>query len=456
MDDDLRSSPQLPAAMVRKVREALLWAGRGLVAAVVSFAGGVALLIAFVLAVALLPLGIGVFLVPLVAAAVRGLLNEERRLAETWFGVRIPVPYRLPSRTAKPNSGLRPPSDVPRGLAGSWHRCRAVLTDVATWRDLLWMALAPVALSLGILPAALLCHGAEGIVLVPVLTPLVHDYGYGIGWFVEGPAWLMVPLSVVQGVLMIALGVSGGSHILRLRARFAYRLLAPTDAALLAIRVRDLAVSRSEVVTAEAAELRRIERDLHDGAQARLVALGMNLGMAEDLLASDPDTAHRLLVEAREAGNQALAELRDLVRGIHPPVLAERGLCDALTALALALPIPVTTHMELTHRLAAPIETAAYFAGAEALANVVKHAHATSAWLHVRYTDRMLTLVVGDDGRGGADPAGGSGLRGVERRLRAHDGTLAVTSPPGGPTVVTMGVPCALSSLRTSPSSVTD
>ncbi len=424
-----------PAPSPDRARALVLPAVRGLAVAVPAFAGGVPLLVLFLLSVALVPLGAGVLLVPPVAAALRALVNGERRLAGAWFGVPVAVPYA--------------PVDAPRGVAGVWRRCRAVLTEPATWRDLLWTALAPVTLLLGVVPAALLAHGLEGVVVLSWLTPFVPGYPYVLGWLAHGPAWLMSPLAVVEGVALIALGVRVGPALLAARARLARLLLAPTGAALLAARVRDLSESRSEVVTAEAAELRRIERDLHDGPQARIVALGMSLGMAEDLMADDPALARRLLAEARAASDTVLAELRDLVRGIHPPVLAERGLGDALGALALALPLPVETRVDLPGRPAAPVETAAYFVGAEALANVVKHSGAGRAWVSVRYAGGLLRLEVGDDGRGGAVAAGGTGLRGMERRARAHDGTLSVTSPPGGPTVVTLEVPCALSSPRT-------
>jgi signal transduction histidine kinase len=167
--------------------------------------------------------------------------------------------------------------------------------------------------------------------------------------------------------------------------------------------------------------------------------------MAEDLVSTNPVVARQLLSEARTASDLALAELRDLVRGIHPPVLAERGLDGAVRALALTLPFPVELDIELTGRAGAPIETAAYFAVAEALANVAKHSHAGRAWVRLRHAGDALQIVVGDDGVGGVDPHGGTGLRGLRRRLAAHDGTLTVTSPPGGPTELNMEVPCALS-----------
>jgi signal transduction histidine kinase len=181
----------------------------------------------------------------------------------------------------------------------------------------------------------------------------------------------------------------------------------------------------------------------------------MSIGLAEQLVRRDPEAVRRLLAEARETSGQALAELRGLVRGIHPPVLAERGLDGAVRALALAVPLPVEVTVDLPGRPLAPVESAAYFAVAEGLANVTKHSGATRAWIRLGHTDGRLTMVVGDDGRGGADPAAGTGLAGVGRRLAAFDGTMVVSSPSGGPTVVSMELPCELSSPRTSPSSGT-
>jgi signal transduction histidine kinase len=211
----------------------------------------------------------------------------------------------------------------------------------------------------------------------------------------------------------------------------------------LAERVDVLTRTRRGALDVQGAEMRRVERDLHDGAQAGLVSLGMSLGMADELLDSDPAEAHRLLREARTAAGDALADLRALVRGILPPVLADRGLGGAIQALVLASPIPIEMTLDLSEeRLPAPVESAAYFAMAEALTNVVKHSGARAAWVRVHQVDGQLSLVVGDDGRGGADPDRGSGLRGIERRLEAFDGLVQVSSPPGGPTVVTMEMPC--------------
>ncbi len=215
-------------------------------------------------------------------------------------------------------------------------------------------------------------------------------------------------------------------------------------------RVQRLTESRTVAVDTAAADLRRLERDLHDGAQARLVALGMSLRAAERLIPTSPDAAIALIVEAREASARALTELRELVRGVHPPVLADRGLGDAIRALALDSPLNVQTDVDLPGRLPAPIETACYFAVAEVLTNAAKHSGARDARIAISHAGGMLRIEVTDFGLGGADPARGSGLAGVEKRLATFDGIVAVSSPAGGPTIVVLEVPCALSSPKTS------
>jgi signal transduction histidine kinase len=184
---------------------------------------------------------------------------------------------------------------------------------------------------------------------------------------------------------------------------------------------------------------------LHDGAQARLVAMGMDLGTIEALVEKNPAKARELLAQARQSSAEALTELRDLVRGIHPPVLAERGLGDAVRALALRLPLASEVNVELGARPDEPVESAAYFAVSEVLTNTVKHSGADRLWIDLHHADGMLRIAVTDNGRGGARIGAGSGLTGVERRLGTFDGVLAVSSPAGGPTMVTMEIPCALS-----------
>jgi signal transduction histidine kinase len=227
-------------------------------------------------------------------------------------------------------------------------------------------------------------------------------------------------------------------------------MLAPTKQAALEQKVAHLSESRAEAVDTGAAEIRRIERDLHDGAQARLVAMGMTLSAAEQVIDDNPAAARALLLEARDSSAKALTELRDLVRGIHPPVLADRGIGEAVRALAMDSGRKIQVTNELPGRPAAPVESAAYFAVSELLANVSKHAGASHVWIDMRYERGMLRIDVGDDGQGGANPSQGTGLRGIERRLSAFDGILALSSPPGGPTVATLELPCELSSPKTS------
>jgi len=233
-------------------------------------------------------------------------------------------------------------------------------------------------------------------------------------------------------ILALALVLSAYAAALRLSA---------SNRAELTERIDVLEETRAGAVDEQGSELRRIERDLHDGAQARLVALGMSLGMAEQKLAEDPERAGQLLAEARAGAEQALRDLRDLARGIHPPVLTDRGLEAALSALADSTPIPVTLHVDLPERPPAAAETAAYFVAAEALANAGKHARANRVDIRIFRTGQLLTIEVADDGRGGADPEG-SGLSGLRRRVQALDGRLRVASPPGGPTTILAEVPC--------------
>jgi signal transduction histidine kinase len=215
-------------------------------------------------------------------------------------------------------------------------------------------------------------------------------------------------------------------------------------------RVQTLTQTRSDAVDTAAAELRRIERDLHDGAQARLVAVGMSLQAAERLFQSSPEAALALVSEAKQTSSRALTELRDLVRGIYPPVLADRGLADAVRALALDTPLHTIVDIDLPGEVEMPVGSAVYFSIAEVLANAAKHSGARTIRVQLSHHNDMLRAEVTDDGAGGADPEQGTGLLGVERRLATFDGILALSSPPGGPTIVVIEVPCALSSPKTS------
>ena len=258
--------------------------------------------------------------------------------------------------------------------------------------------------------------------------------------------WHTADAAGVEGLALLALGVWLAPQTFPQVRRW---LGMAQDAELLG-RVQRLTESRAVAVDTASADLRRLERDLHDGAQARLVALGMNLRAAERLILTSPDAAIALVAEARETSARALTELRELVRGVLPPVLADRGLADAVRALALDCPLTVSTEIDLPGRLPAPIETACYFAVAEVLTNAAKHSGARDAQVWMSHAGGMLRIEVTDFGLGGADPACGSGLAGVEKRLATFDGILVVSSPIGGPTMIVMEVPCALSSRRIS------
>jgi signal transduction histidine kinase len=209
-------------------------------------------------------------------------------------------------------------------------------------------------------------------------------------------------------------------------------------------RVEELTRTRAGAVHAEAEELRRIERDLHDGAQARLVALSMTLGLAEDKLDREPGEARELLNEARGEARQAITELRNLARGIAPPILTDRGLEAALESLvSSARLLPVTIEGDAGPRMPAAIETAAYFIATEALANAAKHAGANEGRIRLERQAHALVVEVTDDGRGGADPSG-TGLLGLRRRVEALDGTLTIDSPSGRGTRLRAELPCEL------------
>lgn len=231
----------------------------------------------------------------------------------------------------------------------------------------------------------------------------------------------------------LGLGMAVAAHL-------AIRHFVVPDQAELQQRIETLTTTRTEAINAQEAELRRIERDLHDGAQARLVALGMSIGMAEQKLANDPEGARQLLAEARAGAHDALGELRDLVRGIHPPVLADRGLDAAVRELAVRSPLKVFVSVN-TDRLPPAVETAAYFVAAEGLANASKHAQPNRIDIRINHEHAGLVVEVVDDGKGGAD-ANGNGLTGLRRRVEALDGRFRVASPAGGPTVIRAEMPC--------------
>ena len=232
------------------------------------------------------------------------------------------------------------------------------------------------------------------------------------------------------------------AHVTWIDTRAAAALLGPSRSYELERRVESLAESRAGVVDAADAERRRIERDLHDGAQQRLVSLAMNLGMARENLTDLPQEARQVIAEAHDEAKEALAELRGLVRGLHPAVLDDRGLDAALSGIAARAPLPVRLLVSVPRRASPTVEAVAYFVVSECLANIAKHAAAKQAEIEVRRTGDRLRILICDDGVGGADPARGTGLASLAQRAGSVDGSMQVHSPPGGPTRITVELPC--------------
>lgn len=352
----------------------------------------------------------------------RALAGAARRRAGAWLGLRIEVAYRQV-----------PP--VTRMATGQWWdgheyhssereaRRRAKVQARLHDPQLHWDGLWCLAASVTVLPVAALPLLALGYGGYLVLTPGLA--GYGVALVVAAPA--------------------ASPFAWRILAPLARRLLGPVPGDRLGRRVAELESIRADLTHTQAAELERIERGLHDGAQARLVAMGMSMGAAEQLVDTDPEAAKAIIAQARASSATALAELRSLVRGINPPVLTERGLVDAVRALALDAAVDVEVVTRIPARAERPVEAAVYFAVAELLANVAKHSRATRAEVELDYAASTLTATVSDDGIGGASASSGSGLSGLERRMTAFGGRLEISSPAGGPTRITVAVPCELS-----------
>ncbi len=352
----------------------------------------------------------------------------ERRVVWALLGVPIDPPYR----------------PLPRGSV--FTRARVVAADPATWKDLAYLLLL---FPLGTVWAAItLAFWGWGLTL---LTTPAYYYALpegGIGWL--GLDRIAPPVdSLPRAVLACAVGalltiaapyvVRGLGHVYGQVAR---GLLGPTPGQRVANEAARLRHSRDRAVEAAAAERRRVERDLHDGAQQRLISVAMDVGLARQKLAADPQAADDLLRSAHSDAKQAIAELRDLARGLRPAMLAEHGLDAALSALAGRSPVPVEVDVDLDRRPPATIEEAAYFLVAEALTNVAKHAAASRAWVQISCASGKVRIEVGDDGAGGASSVPGGGLAGLADRFAGLDGTMDVMSPPGGPTVIRAELPC--------------
>ncbi|MGP4016443.1 sensor histidine kinase [Saccharopolyspora sp. 5N708] len=362
-------------------------------------------------------------------------------LVVTWVTRRIAGLERLRAAVLLGRSVESPYDATSSG--NPWVRGRALVRAPVTWRDLAWLLLLfPLGLAGGLAGVVVAVVDLAAIVaplwlwappnpnLPPVADWLFNTAGgrfvlTGLGLLLAPVAWWLVTTA---------------AHV---QARMAAALLEPGPRQRLVRRTRELAATRRRVVDAQAAELRRIERDLHDGAQARIVAAGMTLALADRKMRGPGQSARDDVRTARRQLDEALAELRRLVRGIHPPILTDRGLAAALAALAGDAPLPVEIRAAELGELAPAVESAAYFVTAEALANTVKHAAATTCTITITRTAEALTVEIRDDGRGGADEAG-AGLDGLRRRVEALDGRISVTSPVGGPTVVHTELPCAL------------
>jgi signal transduction histidine kinase len=362
---------------------------------------------------------VGVAILAATVVAWRLMAGIERGLARRLL--RVPIPQ---------------PAHMAPGLT-AWQRTRSLLRDPVTWKSLVFVVLK---LPLGVLGVAILGSiGFVGVVLaaapgIVALTPVTF-----FGWIMETPAEAVPIAPAGLAILLVLLHIANG--LAWLWGLFAKVMLGPTTVQLRE-RVDDLRYSRARIIEAADAERRRLERDLHDGAQQRLVALALTLGLAETKLRKDdPGAAAPLVAQAREEALLAVKELRELARGIHPAVLSDRGLAAALEALAGRAPVPVTVTGVPEHRLPPPVEAAAYFVVAESLTNVAKYAQAGSARVRLDAGPERLLVEIADDGVGGADPRGGSGLRGLRDRVESLEGSLEIDSPPGAGTTVRAELP---------------
>lgn len=398
-------------------------AARSTVVALRQLAGGLgtALLALMVLVLVVVtgltsPVGVGLVVAPVTLKAVRAVANRERSRLTRW-GPAVVGP-----------AAVRP-------------RLRHAL-DTTTRRELRWLARhATLGLVLGLI-AVLLPLFAVRDASFPLWWWLVPDgqAAASLGWAVRD--WAGAFAVALLGCGWIAIAVGLGPAMARLQSAPGRRLLPPDGNTDLPLRIAELTATRAAALDAHVAELRRIERSLHDGTQNRLVAVTVLLGAARRASGRDPSQVDALLERAQSAAEQALTELRAVVRTILPPVLADRGLASALTGLAATCPVPCRVEVHLANRCAASVESTAYFVAAEALTNISRHSGARHAAVTATNDAGKLVLEITDDGRGGADERHGSGLVGIRQRIDAHDGTLTLTSPAGGPTTLLVELPC--------------
>jgi signal transduction histidine kinase len=406
---------QTPATRVRRIGADALYLLLGLGSSIVAFTvwvTGVTLSLTLGLIIVGFPVVLATFVV------FRWLADLERRRAALVLGRPLVADYRTPTGDRRLAARLQAAARDPQRWKDVAYL--AVFSVIGFTWGTIWLMLWGAALGSLTLPAWWWAMPPDATYMAMTIDTSQET----IGAAAIGVALLPVALLAQRGLAL------SQAHLARL-------LLGPS----LSARVERLTETRAGAVDAAAAELQRMERDLHDGAQARLVALTMDLGMAEERFDRDPEGARALVGEAREEARRALAELRDLARGMRPSLLTERGLGPAIAALAARSPVPASAAVDVPDKPPAAVETAAWFVVSEALANTAKHSGAGRAAVTLTQRDGGLHVEVADDGRGGADLAG-AGLKGLAQRVAALDGMLDVDSPPGGPTVVRAVIPC--------------
>ena len=330
----------------------------------------------------------------------------------------------------------------PPAAGGWWGRFMERLKSSARWKEIAYLlVLFPVGVLTFVVTAGV-WSGGLALLALPAYVGSLPEGGANFGLFEVGGAVAALPLAFV-GLSLLASAPWVVRALAGLDRSVATSLLGPrSTVAQLSARLTKVEASRAAAVDAGEAERRRIERDLHDGAQQRLVALAMDLGQAREKLDSNPEEAARLVTEAHEEAKRALTDLRDLVRGIHPAILEDRGLDAALSAVVARCPVPVNLSVSVAARPPAAVESTAYFVVSEALVNVARHSRATRATVSIAGSENRLVVEVTDNGVGGADPDRGTGLAGLRERVEAVGGWLRVISPTGGPTTIVAELPC--------------
>lgn len=403
---------------VRRSLGALKWLVIGLGIALIALGVLVVVLVTTLLCL----VGVGLFLVPTVLGMVRWVAELERRRLRA-VGHPVQMPYA--ERTAGPRAALR-----------------ALRDDPTNRRDLWWLATyAVVGFVTGMLALQLVVNGVQSVTLPAWWRLLPDGEATLFNGFVPVRTWPGAWMALVMGIVWLVLAVALNPYLLRAQTALGRRWLRPDPSLDWSARVAELTATRAAALDAHALELRRIERALHDGAQNKLVTVAVLAGAAQRSLERDPQRTSELLERVQTSAESALAELRAVVRTILPAVLESDGLDGALSALVAQSPVPATLNVS-AGRAPVSVETTVYFAVAETLTNIARHSGATRATVELSTQGERLRVRVEDDGRGGAMMRDDSGLAGIARRASAHDGTLTVSSPVGGPTVVEVDLPC--------------